>query len=215
MTPPFVLGRNVNHDPLSRNFPAPTVVVPKTVLHTHYGAVLDQGNIGACTGNAMVDALMTAPLRIKGTVLTEADALRIYSAATYIDGDSQHYPPDDTGSDGLSVAKIAQREGRITKYVHAFGLDHGVAALPDGPAIVGINWYADMFNPDSKGFVRPTGDLQGGHEIEWLGANVKTRVCTFLNSWGSSWAKKGKFYMTFDDFSTLLSQQGDILFPIR
>jgi hypothetical protein len=216
---PFPLGRHVNHDPRSLNFPAATAAVVKSVLHTHKGPVLDQGQVGSCTGNATVDALMTLPLWVKGRALTETDALRIYSEATKLDNAPGWYnlatKKVDTGSDGLSAMKAAKNEGLISGYTHAFGFDHAVAALQLTPVICGINWYEGMFTPDSKGFVSISGKIAGGHEICLLGVNLAGQYLTFLNSWGSGWGLKGKFKMTFATFTQLLAEQGDCTVPIR
>jgi hypothetical protein len=113
----------------------------------------------------MAQGCNTEPLFKGGNLLTEADALAIYSAATRIDPSPGEYPPNDTGSNGLSVAKVAKKLGLIGSYTHAFGLDHFIGALQLSPVLLGIHWYQDMFTPDAKGFVHPGGTLAGGHEI--------------------------------------------------
>lgn len=54
----YSLGRIVQHDPRSLAFVAATAPL-KTVTHRLSGQVLDQGNLGSCTGNAMAQALNT------------------------------------------------------------------------------------------------------------------------------------------------------------
>lgn len=204
------LGRNINHDPRSWNFQA--VVSPvafKPVLHKHYGPVLDQGQLGSCTGNAAAQAMNTAPLHKPRTrLLTEADAVSIYSAATLIDGSPGSYPPEDTGSDGLSVAKVLQKRGLITSYSHAFSPEQARGALQLAPFLFGTGWHESMFTPDAQGFVHPDGNAVGGHEILCIGDTGKALV--FLNSWGKSWGKSGKFYLTYEDFAALMADQGDV-----
>lgn len=208
------LGRTVWHDERSRAFGATLAPTIKTKTHRHYGAVLDQGNLGSCTGNAMAQALNTKPFKQRGRTLTEADAIALYERATEIDPWVGTYPPDDTGSSGLSVAKAAQERGWITEYRHAFGLDEALAALTLSPVLVGTNWYSSMFFPTSDGYVSPTGFVQGGHEYLLLGLDVKKQRVTALNSWGSGWGKKGRFYLTFDSLGTLLAQDGDVVVPV-
>jgi hypothetical protein len=205
------LGRLVSHDPRSLAFPAPSAPIRKAVTHRHYGLILDQGQLGSCTGNAMAQALMTAPLHQKGRTLTEKDAVSIYSAATVIDGAPGQYPPDDTGSSGLAVAKVAKSRGLITGYTHAFGLDHALGALQLSPLLVGVNWHEAMFTPDAQGFVHPDGNVAGGHEFVCIGDTGSHLV--FLNSWGKSWGRNGRFFMTYADFGTLLNEQGDVVVP--
>jgi len=209
----FPLGRIVNHDPRSREYPARMAPVLRTIRHRHYGPVLHQGALGSCTGNAMAQALMTAPLRVKGRVLTEADAVSIYSEATTFDTFPGTYPPTDTGSSGLSVAKAAQRRGLIAGYTHAFGLDQCLAALVLGPVLVGTTWTEGMYSPNAAGFAQATGLALGGHEYCLVGLNLEQRYVTAINSWGVGWGKKGFFRLTFDTLDTLLRDQGDCTIP--
>lgn len=213
MSPLPPLGRIINHDPRSRDFPARLAPALATKRHRHHGPVLNQGALGSCTGNAMVQALMTTPFRVRGRVLTEADAVSIYSEATTYDPFPGTYPPTDTGSSGLSVAKAAQRRGLIKGYTHAFGIDQCLAALVLNPVLVGTWWHADMYYPDADGFVAPSGTKLGGHEYLLVGLNVEKGYVTALNSWGVNWGKRGFFRMTFSDLDALLDDQGDCTVP--
>lgn len=208
---PFPLGRKVQHDPRSLNFPARTELPVITKTWRRYGGVLDQGALGSCTGNAAAQALNHLPLRTKGVVRRESDAVRFYGRATVLDQWPGVYPPDDTGSSGLAVAKALQEEGLISRYEHAFGLEHGLSVLMEAPLLVGSNWYSDMFYPDAKGVVRPTGSDVGGHEYLWIGADMPSRTVHFLNSWSDLWGDRGRFHMSFESFQTLLDQQGDLI----
>jgi hypothetical protein len=210
----FALGRNVNHDERSRNFPAPTIQVIQTVKHRRYGDILDQGQVGSCTGNALAGAINTAPLRLPGRVMHEKDALRFYSLGTALDNYPGSYPPDDTGCDGLSVCKAGVQLGYLSSYTHAFGFDHLLGALMLSPVIIGINWYEGFYNPSSTGFVDFSGSVAGGHEIEVLGYDAKARFFTLANSWGKGWGLKGYFRMTDAVMTRLLSEQGDVTVPV-
>jgi len=204
------LGRVVQHDPRSRAYPA-TLGALRTITHRHYGPVLDQGQIGSCTGNAAADALNTTPLRHGRRLLTEVDARTLYHEATVLDGFPGTWPPTDTGSSGLGVAKAVVKAGWATGYTHAFGLDHALAALVLAPVIVGTNWHDSMFTPDSKGFIHPSGAVVGGHEYALVGLDVKRARVTMLNSWSASWGINGRAYITFADLGALLADQGDVI----
>lgn len=219
--PAMFLGRNVQHDPVSRNFAAVATRAPRTILWPHNAPVLDQGEVGSCTGNAMAQLVNTAlwttareKVKGHGKFMTEADALTLYKAATRLDEDPDHYLPTDTGSSGLAVAKAAAKQGFTGSYLHAFGLDHMLSALQAHPVICGTSWTSDMFTPNRKGFVRPTGEDQGGHEYLCLGADVEGKFLTFLNSWSDGWGKKGRFFITFADYDQLLRNEGDVVVPI-
>jgi hypothetical protein len=214
------LGRHVEHDDRSRRFLAAQAPAQRSVLWGHHAPVLDQGQLGSCTGNAMAQLLNTDPFTksraaVKAGFLNEQDALKLYHDATVLDGFPGTYPPDDTGSSGLGVAKAAKKEGFISVYNHAFGLTHFLAALQLQPVIVGTDWTDGMFKPNKKGFVKPTGSIAGGHEFLALGVDYSTKVITFLNSWSSGWGPLGgRFLMSFTDFGKLLGSQGDVTAPV-
>ena len=203
------LGRKVNHDPRSRAFPAPTTGAHRPVTHRTYGAVLDQGNVGSCVGNAAAHALNTRPLHVVRTpVLHEEQALQIYAAATHVDPYPGAYPAEDTGTDANSAAKILRDRGVISGWAHCFGLDHVLASLQLGPVMLGISWHASMFHPDAKGFVHPDGNVVGGHETLIRGDDGKGSVL-IRNSWGRGWGDRGHYRLTYDDLAALLADQGD------
>lgn len=217
---PHPLGRNLNHDRRSRNFPAPTAAVIQTVLWSHRAPILDQGNLGSCTGNALAQLINTtkfalARLRVHNRrYLKEPEAIDFYKRATVIDPFFGSYPPDDTGSDGLSVTKAGMEQGYFSSYTHPFGFDHFLGAIQLQPVIVGTNWYDDMFDTNSKGFVSVSGGYAGGHEFLCLGVNMRDKYVTFLNSWSEWWGLNGRFRMSFPDFERLLNEDGDVTAPI-
>ena len=209
------LGRRLDaaqhHDPRSLRYLVPATAVESKDWERRI-PILDQGALGSCTGNAAVGALGTQPLYDalpEGTVLDEALAVRIYSEATKIDPYDGEYPPDDTGSDGLSVAKVCKRLGLISGYLHATSVDAMCRALQTGPVIVGVNWYEGFDQPDENGIAVVGGRLRGGHEFEVVGLDVKRRLFYAVNSWGRSWGQSGYFWFSFDDMARLLSEGGD------
>lgn len=212
------LGRKVAHDERSRTYPALVAAgKPKTVDWPIHAPVLDQGQVGSCTGNAMAQWLNTdyaAPARAGRGYFTENDAVSIYSAATKIDNAPGVYPPTDTGSAGLFVAKVAKTRGLIRSYAHCFGFAHFAAAMQVSPMIVGIDWYAGMNDPDKAGLIKVHGGLEGGHEILVRGLNVEKQRVRIRNSWSSSWGLVGEADISFADFTLLLSRQGDLTVPV-
>lgn len=146
---PYVMGRHVRHDERSKQYPAALAPTYQSVYWAHHGTTLNQGQIGSCTGNALVDALMSGPLYRTGRNLTEKDAVRAYSRATQLDPFPGVYPPTDTGSDGLDACKAGVEFGWLKGYTHAFGLDACLRALTLGPVMIGIPWY-ECVVPDTK-----------------------------------------------------------------
>lgn len=211
---PHRLGRHVHHDPRSLAFPALTATSTiHDVAWRHYGPILDQGQLGSCTGHALVDCLMTRPDYRSGRKLTHDDALRAYERATVIDPFPGSYPPTDTGSDGLDVCKAAVEFGWISGYTHAFGIDHALGALMLSPVMVGTDWHESMFDPDSRGRLTVSGAVVGGHEYT-ITAKAGSWL-RFVQSWGPSWGAKGFGWIKVTDLAALLDAGGDVTVPTR
>lgn len=217
------LGRHVRHDPRSLSYLVPErdPATLTSVRHERVIPVLDQGNLGSCTGNAAEGCVGSAPFYgvIPGTVPArptnnavsdEDQAVALYSAATRLDEFDGSYPPEDTGSSGLAVAKAAQKAGLISGYRHATSLSAALAALAERPVITGVNWYEGMDDPDADGLVHVTGQVRGGHEFVLDELDVERRLVGFTNSWGSGWGLSGRAYISWDDFGRLLKEDGDV-----
>ncbi|HEU5026608.1 MAG TPA: C1 family peptidase [Spirillospora sp.] len=213
------LGRHVRHDPRSLSYLIPETTTPTTAMWQRRVPVFDQGDTGSCTGNAAAGVLGTSPFYETlpaGLVDDEGEAVKLYSAATALDDYPGTYPPDDTGSDGLSVAKACQQAGLISGYQHITSVAAAQTAIKTGPFIVGVNWYSSMDNPDANGLVKVSGQIRGGHEFECHGYDAQADLWWFTNSWGDSWGKDGTFCMSSASFARLLSEQGDatVFLPI-
>ena len=214
------LGRKVEHDPRSRRFaaaPAPRIV---SRLWSHEAPVLNQGELGSCTGNALAQLLNTNKFRISRSKgrrhpgwLNQDDALRLYSRATVLDQWDGQFPPDDTGSSGIAATKAGVEEGFFTRYEHAFGLQNMLGVVMKQPVITGTVWYDSMSYP-VNGIVQAQGRILGGHEYVVLGIDVSRRLVICLNSWGPRWGVKGRFYISFESFDRLLREYGDVTVPI-
>lgn len=217
------LGRHIEHDPRSRDHAFGVVLAPsslRTVVHRRYGAVLDQGQLGSCTGNAMAGAINTSPLHTtREHLLREAEAVGLYELATQLDGFDGTYPPDDTGSSGLAVAKAAVQKGYIGSYQHAFTTEEALAALQIGPVLCGINWYEGFDHPSLDGLVQIAGQVRGGHEIEALGFHLGRSIDESLieleNSWSSAWGRRGRFFFSVKTLRQLQAEQGDVTILVK
>lgn len=232
------LGRHVEHDP--RSLAYAHGVLPKAAIRavdwTRRIPVLDQGQTGSCTGNAGTGLLGTDSAARQGqTVVTitaaaaaashgrftagvhaldETFARSLYSLATVLDAVPGQYPPTDTGSSGLGVAKALKALGLASGYGHAFSLAALTSALQSGPVMIGIPWLNSMFEPAADGriVVDRSSGVAGGHEIE-LNRYDGAGHYWITNSWGTSWGTGGSGYLTSTDLAWLLSQQGDVTVP--
>lgn len=233
----FRLGRHVEHDP--RSLAYAHGVLPSSAIKPVQWArripILDQKNLGSCTGNAGTGILGTDTLGLRGAEcvaissageaashaiftagrnpLDEDFAVKLYELATRLDGISGQYPPTDTGSTGLGVGKALKALGLASGYTHAFSLAALKSALQAGPAMLGIVWLNSMFDPAADGTlpVDQSSGVAGGHEIVcsgWDGSRFRLD-----NSWGTGWGDAGSCWVKEPDMQWLLSQQGDVTVP--
>ncbi len=213
------LGRHIEHDDRSFNYKFSATGIKITdVEHKRFIPILNQGQVGACTGFAGIGDINTNPFIKNDNSYYTADdsgALKLYSDAEKIDG-GIGYPPEDVGSSGLSIAKALKKQGLISSYQHTFNFNDALKALTKYPIITGIRWYSGMFATDSDGRVRISGKIVGGHEIEAFKIDIENARVWFYNSWGSQWGINGTFYLTWGDYLRLLEDRGDVtvLIPI-
>ena len=216
----YKLGRIIQHDPRSRMFAIEETDLStlKSVRWERHAPVFDQGNTGSCTGNACLGAICTGDLYHSlekfdiNVPMDETHAVTIYSMATKIDEWPGEYPPEDTGSSGLAVAKVAKNIGYISGYSHAFTFNAALTALARGPVITGVNWYSSFFFPDATGEckISTRAKNNGGHEICMDEIDFENRRVWFTNSWGKSWGIDGRAWFSFDTWERLLGEQGDV-----
>ena len=245
MIGPHLLGRTLEHDPASWNYAhTQGLVVKRNVYHTLNAPHLNQKRIGSCEGNTAAEFLNCAKalknrqayndhdnlLGIQRSLyLDEADAVRLYSAATHLDNDGIPgvYPPTDTGTSGVGIAKALQQAGALSRYNWTFTWGAFLAALQAQPVMLGTNWYESMFEVTSKGYVVPPKsklvDPDGGHAylahvLDWTHFRVG---CTnhWVNDDETPWGPKiggyHGFWIDFLDLQRLLiHEQGDSLVPV-
>lgn len=217
------LGRHIDHEalrsaqPFSRRAAVPVV----SRIWTRNTPILDQGDVGACTGNAMTGALGTDPvfpalLAVQPhALLDEALALALYSQAEVIDGDGP-YPPEDNGSTGSSVSKAAREDGFISGFNLYADLDSMLQALMDGPVIIGISWYTSFDTPAADGTIAiaPGATVRGGHEVLVREVDAANQALGADNSWGTSYGINGSFWLSYATMTQLFAEGADCAEPL-
>jgi hypothetical protein len=221
------LGRHIEHDERSLAYAVEHLVreilPPKTVSWRRWSPILDQGDIGSCTGNALAGALACEPFCTvpgAGNAYDEKFAIGLYSHATAVDNIPGTFPPEDTGSSGLAVCKVAKSMGLIGSYHHALTVNGLLHALQLGPVIVGVPWFEGFDRPEANtGVVKVSGQIRGGHEFlirAYQHGNTEDQSWLIAdNSWGDGYGVRGQFRFSVTTWRELLDQQADVTIPKR
>lgn len=216
------LGRHVVHDSRSLRYPMRAASDPRKltpIQHSINIAIMDQGEVGSCTGHAGTYTLASDAFWRAGQAALGSDPHRfaegLYSDATKLDPWEGEWTPTDTGSDGLSIAKVLLARGLISGYKHALSLEAVLTALSEQVVMVGTTWMSGMYQPQPDGRLRLTGNAVGGHEYVLDELDVKNQRVWMRNQWGNEWGLQGRAYLTWGDLAKLLADFGDctILVP--
>ena len=167
----------------------------------------DQKDTPQCVGYAWAHWLEDGPVEQSG-IPPIVKPQFIYSNAQKLDEWSgENY-------DGTSVrggVKYLKSINKVSSYYWAFDLQSLITTVLNlGPVVIGTNWYEGMFYPNTKGIIRSTGRLAGGHAYVINGVDTKTKMFRLKNSWGRLWGQKGHAYISFKDMERLIKEQGEI-----
>jgi hypothetical protein len=212
------LDRIPKFDERSRKFSVRDVVPARQRSYTwrckpHF----DQGAEGACVGFGVGHELAARPAEVSG--LTNERCRGFYWEAQKIDGwPGGAYPgatPRYEGTSVLAGVQVAHKLGYMEAYRWAFNFDDFLLGVGHaGPAVIGINWWTGMFDTDSKGFLEPTGIVEGGHCTLVTAVNVPAETVTLHNSWGASWGVGGNAKIRWRHMRKLLADDGEACFFI-
>lgn len=211
-----VFDRIPSNDPRSAKFPIRTLL--DTTQPRGYtwriDQTLDQGSEGACVGFAWTHCEVARPKAAKLAVTNET-ARDVYHRAQQVD-QWEGAEPTYSGTSVLAGAKIALENGWISEYRWAYTLKDALAGISrHGPAVLGVDWYEGMFDPDSNGLLHVSGEIAGGHAILATGVSVKNKTITLHNSWGPDWGVNGNARLSWDDFEKLIHAAGDVCLPVK
>jgi len=211
-------------------------VLPKSVdLRASCSPIVDQGELGSCTANAIASGLREYWENQIGK-LTPLSRLWLYWQERNIEGSVN----EDAGAQIRDGMKVLQQIGcapevdwpyditkftqtppmkdttdaapfKVTEYHRVTGLTPLKAALAEGyPVVLGINVY-ESFESDQ---VAKTGiiplpkhgeKLLGGHAVLAVGYKDDTKFVIVRNSWGAGWGDKGYFYLPYSYFARYVS----------
>jgi C1A family cysteine protease len=194
-------------------------------LRANCSPIEDQGNLGSCTGNAV--AGVVEYLDRKSGKNLDVSRLFIYYEERVLEGsvnfDAGAYIRDGikvVNKKGAplesiwpyNINKFSTRPNQaaytdalkrtVGTYEKCTNFDAIKNALARGfPVVVGFDVYESFYNIGSNGIMSypnvNTEELLGGHAVAIVGYNDNTSRFIVRNSWGTSWADRGYFYMPY------------------
>ena len=205
----------------------PTKLPPSVDLRSHCPPVVDQGQLGSCTGNSLAGAV--AFLEIKdGVKFNPVSRLFIYYNERVI----EHTVKQDAGAmirDGIkslskqgvcsektwpyTISKFATKPTsgayteasghKILSYARITSLTDMQACLAEGyPFVFGFTVYEsfESMKVSKTGVVPMPGASErvvGGHAVVAVGYNNSQSRFIVRNSWGTGWGMKGYFTIPY------------------
>jgi hypothetical protein len=196
------------------------------------GAVLDQGQEGACVGFGWTGEAICSPYPDPDTtsVIGNTYARGFYNRCKQID----EWPGENyDGTSVLAGAKVAVERGLIDSYLWCFTLQDirdrlmAPASIGGGPVVIGVPWYEEMYDTAEGGFVNTGGELVGGHclflngyrphmrfHFSGVGYVTYTDCFRWMNSWGQSYGNNGHGWITGAKLQALLDEWGEACAPM-
>lgn len=199
------LGRIHKPDPRDLIYPMRAAIKPAPVF-THMwepGPVMDQGDVAACVGFAWEAWMRCTPLPSN----PPPGPIDIYHRALELDDlDGEDY----NGTTVRAGAQVMEEAGHLKQYVWA----RDVETIRDfvlirGPVVMGTNWYEGMSNPSFLNYLKPTGDVIGGHAYMIFGYSSSRDAFRMQNSWGSGFGWNGRAWIKSRDLARLLDEDGE------
>ena len=205
-----------NHDPASRGYAAVELVAgpPAHDVMWRPGQVLDQGREGSCTGHACVGEVLAEP--VAGEVDNPSSmAVQWYHRAQRLD----EWPGEQyTGTSVNAAMRVGRTYGWWDGWRWAFGVEDMRAAIQLGPLVLGIPWFARMYDTDTDGVVRLGGQQVGGHcllVVGWV-TDYAGHGPGFwwVNSWGEGYGINGAAFVPEATMRTLVAKVGECAVPV-
>jgi hypothetical protein len=219
---PFMLGRVHIEDKRDSNYlitnnitkllktPTPPKIVSK--YWDDNGWWGNQGNTPQCVGYAWAHWIEDGPVGHGGTPPIISPTL-IYKEAQKVDewqGESYN------GTSVRGGAKYLKNTNKISSYYWGYNINTLISSVLNlGPVVVGTNWYNGMFYPDKNGLIRISGRIAGGHAYVINGVDTNKKLFRIKNSWGKNWGKAGSAYISFNDMTRLIRENGEICLALE
>lgn len=135
----------------------------------------------------------------------DASAIRLHARCKQVDG-----IPNQEGTFPRVALQIAKAEGirAVNRHNYLIGSYYALSGLEDikrtltfyqRPVLLATTWYSNWFSLGRNYTIKPpNGRAVGGHQYVVYGYADQPSGTTHLrcvNSWGTDWGSKGRFYM--------------------
>ncbi len=224
-------------DPRSKSFPLTLLLDPireagfptgVPIGERHYpvftSPVLDQGNTGTCVAHGGTSLIEGAPVMQKRPMSPFDLYRKVILRDDFKANDREANLPDSQlqyGTSTLALMKVLQDLGYIKSYLWAeTATDVRAWHLVKGVMGFGFPWSTGMMDTDSEGFIKYTGDIEGGHFVKTTGFNdlvkhngVRVPAVRIQNSWSRSWGQSGRCWLSLEDVAKLLADGGEAVAP--
>jgi hypothetical protein len=173
---------------------------------------LDQGNEGTCVGHGWRHWMQCAPV-VQQLPKSDPLATQIYDLATLVDEWDGNERDRQFGTSVRAGAQVLRGLGYINEFAWEYTLDGAIKWLQfGGPLVMGTDWYNSMRDTDTQGYLRvdPASGLAGGHCWVINGYDDELGLFRCINSWGTAWGRRGRFFLTRAGLSTLIAARADM-----
>jgi C1A family cysteine protease len=200
------------NDERDHKYSPPEDLIPDTCsLKEKMPAVLDQGDLGSCTANALANAVRFCEKEEKHSTIDEDCGSAIRDGIKTINKNgvcAESIWPYDIAQFKTKPPKECYEQARLHKSIKYLSLaqdvEHMKNCLNSGyPIIIGFDVFPSMDSvqcaktgvvPDPEEDEKPI----GGHCVLVTGYNDKDKRFEFQNSWGKTWGQRGFGTLSYD-----------------
>lgn len=194
---------------------------------------LDQGSEGACVAHGVVHEAVARPKpvdfyikqlpewapyarRLQTTAgATNQDVAQRFAFESYdwCRRNDEWAGENYSGTSAAAGARMAKIAGLWREYRWATNVRDFITAVSrHGPGCLAIDWYTGMMRPGPDGFIHPTGQVEGGHQILAMSVAMWRFSRPAVGLW-QSWGDAPIWWMYIDELEQVVASNGEMVIP--